>query len=174
MQSTFKIEKEKSSVRRLIAFFMIALIISGLTAIPLEWGLSLVKPFFAYDSPMGMFLEKVYRAIRDTGNKYPFLFYGYDWLAFAHIIIALVFIGPWKDPVRNKWVIEFGIYACILVIPFALIVGGYRGLPFSWRLIDCSFGVIGIIPLVICLRKINEIEYIQAKEALLQLQTTSK
>jgi hypothetical protein len=27
-----------------------------------------------------------------------------------------------------------------------------------WRLIDCSFGIIGLIPLSICLTKINQLE----------------
>ena len=36
-----------------------------------------------------------------------------------------------------------GIAACLAVIPLALICGPIRGIPFYWRLIDCSFGVIG-------------------------------
>ena len=42
--------------------------------------------------------------------------------------------------------------ACILVIPWALIFGPVRGIPFFWRLIDCSFGVVGIIPLFLAWR----------------------
>jgi hypothetical protein len=38
----------------------------------------------------------------------PFLAYGTDWLAFAHLAIAVVFIGPWINPVRSQWVITFG------------------------------------------------------------------
>jgi len=49
--------------------------------------------------------------------------------------------------VRNKWVITFGLIACAGVIPLALIAGQVRGIPFAWRLIDCSFGVVGGIPL---------------------------
>lgn len=62
---------------------------------------------------------------------------------FAHFVLAILFIGPLKDPVRNTWVIEFGMIACALVIPYALVAGYMRGLPFWWRLVDCSFGVIG-------------------------------
>jgi hypothetical protein len=43
-------------------------------------------------------------------------------------------------------VIEFGVIACILIIPFAMIAGHFRGMPFWWRLIDCSFGIIGLVP----------------------------
>jgi hypothetical protein len=48
--------------------------------------------------------------------------------------------------------------ACLLIIPFALVAGYFRGIPFWWRLIDCSFGLIGLLPLGICLRKINQLE----------------
>jgi hypothetical protein len=42
--------------------------------------------------------------------------------------------------------------ACVLVVPFALLVGGLRGIPMFWRLIDCSFGVVGIVPLSLARR----------------------
>jgi len=115
MQSTFKIEKNKKSIKRWLAFFMIMLLLSGLTAIPAEREL------------------------------------------------AIAFIGPYKDPVKNKWVIEFGAIACFLIIPFALIAGYFRGIPFWWRLIDCSFGIIGLIPLGACHNKIDEIEKLTVK-----------
>ena len=34
----------------------------------------------------------------------------------------------------------------------ALLCGPLRGIPFGWRLIDCSFGVLGAVPLLYCLR----------------------
>ena len=71
-------------------------------------------------------------------------------MAFGHIAIAIVFMGAFKDPVKNVGVINFGMIACILVIPWALIFGSIHSIPFFWRLIDCSFGVVGIIPLWIC------------------------
>ena len=83
------------------------------------------------------------------GRQYPFLAYGTDWLAFAHLVIAAAFWGPIRDPVRNQWVVDFGILACLAVIPLALICGPIRGIPPGWRLVDCSFGVVGLIPLVI-------------------------
>jgi hypothetical protein len=158
MQSTFRNKKEQQVIRRWLLFFMFMLFISGVTAIPVEWELSVVTRFFSIDSSIGQWLEQVYSGIRETSQKHYFLFYGYDWLAFAHIVLAILFIGPYKDPVRNKWVIEFGIYSCLLIIPFALIAGYLRGIPFWWRLIDCSFGIIGLIPLSICYKKINQLE----------------
>ena len=108
-------------------------------------------------------LQRVYDGFHEMNRQYPFLAYGYDWLAFAHFVLAILFIGPLKDPVKNKWVIQFGMIACSLIIPFALVAGYYRGIPYWWRLIDCSFGVVGIIPLFICLKQINKLEKISIK-----------
>lgn len=133
------------NIKGLIIFFIAMLFLSGLTAIPIESELAFVRRFFPLGSPVGDWLDKVYLAVRDTNNNHPFLSYGYDWLAFAHFVLAILFIGPLKHPVRNKWVIEFGIIACLLIIPFALIAGQARGIPFWWRLVDCSFGIIGLM-----------------------------
>jgi hypothetical protein len=158
-----KMKSIEKNTRRWIIFFMIVLALSGLTAIPVETELDFLSRFFSTGSPIGQWLDKVYQAFHDTNRNYPFLAYGYDWLAFAHFVIALLFIGPLRDPVRNKWVIEFGMIACLLIIPFAMVAGHYRGIPLWWRLIDCSFGIIGILPLLICLRQINKLEKFQTK-----------
>jgi hypothetical protein len=150
--------REKNVITNWLTFFVIALFVSGLTAIPVEKELSLLVKYFPFEGSIkGRFLE-VLLAIRHTGKDYPFLFYGYDWLAFAHFVLAILFIGPLRNPVKNKWVIEFGIAACLLVIPFALIAGHFREIPLWWRLIDCSFGILGLIPLMICLKNIKKLE----------------
>ena len=61
-------------------------------------------------------------------------------------------------PSATKWVLQFGIIACTGVIPLALIAGPIRSIPPYWRLIDCSFGVIGVFPLLICLRHVRSLE----------------
>ena len=86
------------------------------------------------------------------------LAYGFDWLAFAHIVIAMAFIGPLKDPVKNKWIIDWAILACLAIIPLAFIAGPIRHIPIFHILIDCSFGVIGLIPLLICRKMIKQLE----------------
>ena len=148
-------EKNVKQTRAWIIFFMISLFLSGLTAMPLESELSFLSRCFSSQTMIGAWIEKVYLAVVNMNNQYPFLAYGYDWLAFAHFVLAILFIGPLRDPVRNKWVIEFAMIACLLIIPFAIIAGHYRGIPFGWRLIDCAFGIVGLIPLSICLLKIN-------------------
>jgi hypothetical protein len=60
--------------------------------------------------------------------------------------------------VRNKWVVQFGMIACVLVIPLAAICGPLRGIPLSWMPIDMSFGVIGIVPLILAYRHIRVLE----------------
>ncbi|MDP9231059.1 MAG: hypothetical protein M3O67_10385 [Bacteroidota bacterium] len=126
---------------------MTTLFLSGLIAIPVETELSFLSKFFPPGSTTGQWIDKVYYGFQDTNNKYPFLSYGYDWLAFAHFVLAILFFGPLKDPVRNKWVIEFGMIACMLILPFAFIAGHFRQIPIGWRLVDCSFGLLGLIPL---------------------------
>lgn len=150
-------KKKIKIIRRWLIFFMVALFISGATAIPLETELDILRRLFP-DGDAGFWFSKVHEGLLNHRIYYPFLDYGYDWLAFAHFVLAILFIGPYRDPVRNKWVIEFGMIACLLVIPFALLAGHFRGIPVTWRLIDCSFGVIGIVPLWIVRRLILRIE----------------
>jgi hypothetical protein len=107
----------------------------------------------------------VRNGLHDSYAKYPWLAYGTDWLAFAHIIIAIFFIGPFIDPVRNIWILKTGIIACVLVIPLALICGPIRQIPFGWRLIDCSFGVFGILPLLICFKFTNRLEILSRAQS---------
>ena len=149
----------RKKIQLLLSLFIAGLIISGLTAFPLEWELSLLVTFCRNaDHSLCEWLLKCHHAVKDINANYPFLSYGTDWLAFAHLIIAIAFIGPLKNPFRNIWVIEFGMIACMLVIPHALIAGYFREIPVFWRLIDCSFGIIGIIPLAICRKYIRKLE----------------
>jgi hypothetical protein len=150
--------KSIRQIRFILAFFMGALLLSGLTAIPVEAEPSFLTQFFPIGNPIGDWLDRVYDGLQVTNAHYAFLAYGYDWLVFAHFILAILFIGPYRDPVRNKWVIEFGMIACLLVIPLALIAGQARGIPFWWRMVDCSFGVLGFLPLLACYRSIKKME----------------
>jgi hypothetical protein len=153
-------------IRIWLALFIVGLVLSGLTAFPLERETALLNRMFGVAAvpPTGgepglhLWLRRVHEGIAHTNRDYPFMAYGTDWLAFAHLVIAVAFLGPLVDPVRNKWVLVFGVVACLGVLPLALIAGPIRGIPFYWRLIDCSFGVIGVLPLLICLHYIRRIE----------------
>ena len=138
-------------------FFVITLFLSGLTAIPAETELAFLSRCFPIDTDIGLWIEKVYLGVFNTNKDYPFIAYGYDWLAFAHFILAILFIGPYRDPVKNIWVIQFGMSACVLIFPLTMIAGPYRDIPIGWQLIDCSFGLVGFIPLSVCYIKIKRI-----------------
>ena len=155
-------------IKVLLLLFIIGLILSGLTAFPIKAEVDFLQKVVGQGTDMGdrfpqlgRWISFVHRGVTEVSQEYPFLFYGTDWLAFAHIVIAIAFIGPLRDPVKNIWVINFGMIACVLVIPLVLICGPIRDIPFFWRLIDCSFGVVGIIPLYFArkyTRRIIELE----------------
>lgn len=141
-------------VRTLVVFFMLALVASGLSAIPLQWELGLLSRWLGSGSfvqqlwpSLAAWISRVDQGVQSGYGQYPFLAYGTDWLAFGHVAIALAFIGVLRDPRRNVWVVEFGMLACLLVVPWALVFGWLRGIPLFWRLVDMSFGVVGILPL---------------------------
>ena len=152
------------SIRIWLGIVILGLFVSGVTAFPLQHELDLVVRIAAHfhladHAPAlnGWFL-RVDHALADTNAHYPFLAYGTDWLAFAHIVIAIVFIGPFVAPLRNKWVVTWGLLCSAGIFFLALIAGPVRGIPPYWRLIDCSFGLLGVIPLLICLHYVRHIE----------------
>lgn len=142
-------------IKRLTWIFIVGLIVSGATAIPLlpevNWLTNVLGPALPH-SVYGEWLMRIRDALAQTQSQYPYLFYGTDWLAFGHFAIAIAFIGGLRDPIRNRWLFDFGLIACLLVIPYAFIFGAIRGIPVWWRLVDCSFGVFGAIPLAFCRR----------------------
>ncbi|MFI6760110.1 hypothetical protein ACIBF5_13330 [Micromonospora sp. NPDC050417] len=150
-----------SRIRAWLVVFVVGLVLSGVTAFPLEAeSRLLVRLLHADWSPAPEYLpvlvdwiDHVHRGIVATNDQFPFLAYGTDWLAFAHLVIAVAFWGPYRDPVRNVWVVHFGMISCAAIVPLALIAGPIRGIPWWWQLIDISFGVFGIIPLLFVQRE---------------------
>lgn len=155
-------------IRAWLIFFIVALVVSGITAFPLEtelrWGSDLLRatPIPQLAPEFMAWIDRIRDALIATNDDYPFLAYGTDWLAFAHLVIAIAFIGPLRDPVRNIWIIQWGIICCVAVIPLAFIAGSVRGIPVGWMLIDMSFGVVGIIPLIIVYRLIRKLDRLDA------------
>ena len=155
-----------SRIRFWLVLFIVGLVLSGITAFPLQRELVLLNHLLGVppispasgEPALHTWLRRVLNALTATDRDYPFLAYGTDWLGFGHLVIAVAFLGPLRDPVRNRWVLIFGLIACAGVIPLALIAGQIRGIPLYWRLIDCSFGVVGAIPLLLCLRWVRQLE----------------
>ena len=137
-------------IRLLTGIFIAGLFLSGATAIPLESELNVLTQLWpgveSRPGSAGGWLARIREALHTTNTAYPFMAYGTDWLAFGHFMIALVFVGALRDPVRNEWLFTFGMLACVLIIPYAFVFGQVRGIPVAWRLIDCSFGVFGLTP----------------------------
>ncbi|HTB97479.1 MAG TPA: hypothetical protein VK716_10760 [Terracidiphilus sp.] len=152
-------------IRLWIVVFIVGLVLSGITAFPLVHETAWLNEIFAVppspasgEPALHTWLRKVHDALAVTGRDYPFLAYGTDWLAFGHLVIAMAFLGPLRDPIRNRWVLQFGLVACAGVVPLALIAGHVRGIPLYWRLIDCSFGLFGALPLLLCLHDVKRLE----------------
>jgi len=157
-----------------LILFSIALIASGLTAIFVREGLRILSPLFSQGSiiqvywpSMADWLFQVFHAIEETYDKYPFLAYGYDWLAFGHFIISIPFLMAIRDPIRHSWVITYGISACLAVLPFAIVFGAIRDIPLFWRGVDTLFGIGGLIVLLILRRQLKELEKVQEQKALI-------
>src|SRR5690606_21767916 len=115
-------------INGLLIGFIVGLVLSGITTFPLPQELTLLTQWLGVQPgthPEGLtgWIVSVRDALVETEGKYPFLFYGYDWLGFAHLVIALLFWGPLKDPVRNIWVIHWAMMACVAIFPLALICG---------------------------------------------------
>ena len=142
------------------------MVVSGGTAFPLLFELRVLTQLLGVgDAPgpagyhgLAFWLLTVRQGLEQTHAAYPFMVYGTDWLAFGHLVIAMFFVGPCLRPATARMNLYTGLVACVCVFPLALICGPIRGIPFYWRLIDCSFGLLGIVPLVYCLRLLPAVE----------------
>jgi len=159
-------EHLRSRVRRWTLFLIVGLALSGATALPIptevEAGAVILGPDLSAGGRLPEFvaswLRTLRKGIRTTGEKAPFMFYGTDWLAFGHFMIALAFVGALRDPVRNRWLYQFGMVACALVPLWAVVFGHLRGIPVWWRAIDASFGIVGFVPAFLCHRWTRALE----------------
>ncbi|MEQ8908640.1 MAG: hypothetical protein RIC95_05580 [Vicingaceae bacterium] len=151
-------QAEYIQIRQLILLFITLLIFSGVTAFFVETGLKYLIFSSNIKGAVGIWINQVHDAVAVVNQKYPFIAYGYDWLAFGHLIIALFFIGAYKEPIKNNWVILYGMIACVAIFPTAFIAGFFREIPLVWQLIDCSFGVFGLLLLYIINRKTKRLE----------------
>lgn len=140
-----RIDISRRRISGLLVFFITGLVVSGLTAFPLVWEVGLLHRYAGEGTAaaewwpdLAAWITRVYRGLVETDSRHPFLLYSTDWLAFAHLTSAVAFWGPLKEPVRNVWVIEFGMIACGMIVPLAFICGPLRGIPFYWQLIVLS------------------------------------
>ena len=149
-----------------LGFFVLGMVLSGISALPLQCELSLFSRFLGISEPasypsmhgLQRWIAFVFFGLQQTYSQFPFFGYATDWLAFGHFVIAGFFALPLVDPIRYRGVLNIGLAACVGVIAVALICGPIRGIPWFWTLVDCSFGVVGAIPLLYCLRLTRKME----------------
>ncbi|MGZ3920198.1 MAG: hypothetical protein ACXVC7_07905 [Bacteroidia bacterium] len=143
-------------LRRILICFIVLLIVSGLTAFPVR---TEIEFLITHLNSFPVFFQAWILQLKASIDVTPeVVLYGTDWLAFAHIIIALFFIPVFIDPVKHKANLIIGMIACVAVFPLAFICGPIRSIPFFHRLIDCAFGIGGFIMLYWIYRLTNRIE----------------
>lgn len=153
--------------------FIIGLLVSGITAFPLLAEMRLLTSWMGLETAttphghdgLAFWILTVKLGLEEMYQRHPWIAYGTDWLAFGHIVIAFFFIGPLMRPEQSRQVIYAGIAACVSVVPLAFICGALRGIPIYWRIIDCTFGIAGMVPLLYCLRMLRLMESGQSTAA---------
>jgi hypothetical protein len=65
------------------------------------------SPASAWAPGLVEWVDHIRDSLIATNDAYPFLAYGTDWLAFAHLVIAIAFVGPLRDAIRNVWVVQW-------------------------------------------------------------------
>jgi len=138
------------------------LVVSGVTIWPAVPELkTIVHIVWGDDEPSGVlhsFILKAIEGIESVDESYSFMLYAHDWLAFAHIVLAILFAGAIRDPVRNIWIVQCGLIMCALVPVLAGTCIPIRGLPLFWFWIDAAFAPAAALPLWIALRDIRRAE----------------
>jgi hypothetical protein len=169
-------------IRILIAVFVIGLILSGVTAFPLGIEARALDrllhgalwPVARHLTFLTSWIDEVSSGLTDAYARHPYIAYGTDWLAFGHLAIAVAFWGPYREPVRNVWVLKFGLISCAGVIPLALICAPIRHIPLWWIAVDSSFGIFGAVPLYAAYRLTRRLEDHQLSLAAPRLETEPK
>jgi len=146
----------------MLGIIVFGLLVSGITVWPAVPELKMgVRVLWGEAEPAGVLHRFVLRAIEGLESveaEYPFMLYAHDWLAFAHIVLAILFAGAIRDPVRNIWIVQCGLIMCALVPVLAGICIALRGLPPVWFWMDFAFAPAAALPLWIALRDIRRAE----------------
>ena len=148
-----------------LALFLVGLVLSGVTAFPLVWELDVLCAMAGIPADaapatltgLSHWLAYVREGLHYNAAHYPFMAYGTDWLAYGHLTIAIFFIPAWLEPRSSAGTLWCGVAACEGILPLAHIAGPLRDIPMYWRLIDCSFGVFGAVPLFYCLAQVRKL-----------------
>lgn len=145
------------TIKTNLLVFITLLILSGVTAFPIHAEIDFL---FKHKQLFPGFLEQWIESLNAQISSTPqVMFYGTDWLAFAHLVISLFFIPVYFNPVQYRVNVVLGMIACVSVFPIAFICGPIREIPFFHQLIDCSFGVFGFLYLYFIHSKIKSLRH---------------
>ena len=154
----------------MLGIVVFGLLVSGITVWPAVPELkTAVRIIWGETESTGVlrgFVLQAIEGLESVGANYPFMLYAHDWLAFAHIVLAILFAGAVRDPIRNVWIVQCGLIMCALVPVLAGICIPIRGIPMIWFWIDFAFAPAAALPLWIALKDIRRAEA--------QLTTTQK
>lgn len=150
-------------IRWMLCVVVLGLVFSGLTTFPLMWEVNILNNWLGDPSDLSTipevsgFISHIYEGVNLVHQQYPFFLYGLDWLGFAHIAIALAFLGPIRQPLEHYWVVEWAILVCLICVPAILFFGYIREMPLFWSLIDSVFPLIALVPLCIAFKDIRSL-----------------
>lgn len=140
----------------LVAF---GLFVSGVTVWPaiseLRIGLEILLRLGFGDTELHGFCSRILESLLTIERDHPHIMYGYDWLAFAHIMLAILFAGAMRDPVRNVWIVQCGLIMCASIPVLAAVCIPIREIPWFWFFFDFAFAPAAAIPLIIVLLDIR-------------------
>ncbi len=173
MPATTQVSPPQSSdlltrIRLCLALLISGLLLSGIATFPLvsesQWLLDhLARTIhFGAGTPGYDWILRVHLAIAASAIAAPFLAFGTDLLALSQILFAVLFLGPYYDPIRNRWVINFGLIGCIGVLLLAFIAGPLRGIPLFWRCAYASFAIVAAFLLLLCRHYLHILDNIKA------------
>ena len=164
---TDNITREKQLRKRIkvaIIITIVGLLLNGISSLPLRTELDIL---LRYPDRLPPFLLEWWTYVRqgvyETSEKYNFMRYGFDWLAFAHLIIAIAFIGPLRDPIKNQWVIQWGMIVAALSILMAFGWERMRDIPIWWSFVDAGISYIAFTVLWLCNKWIGKLKSISSQ-----------
>ena len=164
---TDNLTKEKQlrwRIKAAIVITIIGLLLNGISSLPLRTEL---KVLLGYSNHLPQFLVDwwtyVNQGVLETSEKYNFMRYGFDWLAFAHLTIAIAFLGPLRDPVKNQWVVKWGMIVAALSIVMAFGWERMRDIPIWWSFIDAGISYLAFLVLWLCNRWIEKLKVISSR-----------
>jgi hypothetical protein len=154
----------RSRIKAAIIITIIGLLLNGISALPLRTELDVLLsqpehlPKFLLD-----WWTYVRQGVYETSDKYNFMRYGFDWLSFAHLMIAIAFIGPLRNPIKNQWVVKWGMIVAASSIVMAFGWERMRDIPVWWSFIDAGISYVAFVVLWFCNRWIEKLKVISAE-----------